>query len=149
MELVKGKNNYFIMLTGFWLLTVTAVCVVAAYGMKDKRPRWREVRVFMLYKDYMKAHPRIFPVGYPPSRDYIGIHLTGDPVNDSVKLDFARTRVREILQQMDTIHGVHFHFGDSARYGTLIRVMDILQQERAQHYLQDSDGIHFLYLWEE
>lgn len=149
MELVKGKNNYFMMLTGLWLLTVTAVCVATAYGMRDERPRWRKVGVFMLYEDYMKAHPQRFSAGYPPPRDFVSINLTDDPIKDPVKLDFARIRIREILQEMDTIRGVHFHFGNGARYRTLIQVMDILQQERAQHYLQDSDGIHFLYLWGE
>lgn len=139
MKLVKGKNNYFMMLTAFWLLIVTAVCVTTAYTMRYDRPKWRSVKAVMSW------YPGFFPDGCPP-RNYAHISLTGNEVTDEVKLDMARAGMRRILMEMDTIHGIHFHFGDSARYKTLIGLMDVLRQEKAQHYLQDSDGIRFLHV---
>ena len=136
MKLVKGKNNYFIMLTAFWLLAITAVCITTAYTMRYDRPKWRSVKAVMSWHPALRC----------PPRNYAHISLTGNEITDAIKLDMARTGMRRILMEMDTIHGIHFHFGDSARYKTLIRVMDMLRQEKAQHYLQDSDGIRFLYV---
>lgn len=54
-----------------------------------------------------------------------------------------RVRIHKIAQERDTLNGVHFSFGDGAKFGLLIRTLDILRQERAQRYIIDSGEIWF------
>lgn len=138
----KRKKFYFHTIA--WVLVVAAICAVTAYNLKPP-PRIRSIKVIMFSEEYMAR----FQGSFPPARQYTGIHLTGDAIKDRINLDFARIRVHEILQEMDTVNGVHFHFGKGAQFQTLIRTMDLLRQERAQHYIQDSEGIRFFYEWEE
>jgi hypothetical protein len=80
-----------------------------------------------IMKDTLTYH---FPT-FPPARDYLTFELTGDTKTDKIKLDYARLRIREIEQTEDQIHGVNFHFGDSAKYGSLVKALDILFSENA------------------
>jgi hypothetical protein len=75
--------------------------------------------------------------------NYQEIHITGEKDKDDIKLDFARVRIHKIVQERDTLNGVHFSFGDGAKFGLLIRTLDILRQERAQRYIIDSGEIWF------
>lgn len=138
------KRKKFYYHTIAWVLVVAAICTVTAWNLKPQR-RVRSIKVIMYNDEYMAR----FQGSFPPARSYTSIRFTGDAIKDRINLDFARIRVREILQEMDTVNGVHFHFGEGAQFQTLIHTMDLLRQERAQQYIQDSEGIRFFYDWEE
>ncbi|WP_343670028.1 hypothetical protein [Chitinophaga sp.] len=76
-------------------------------------------------------------------RDYVEIHFTGDEWKDNIKQSFAQLRVHEIIESGDTLHGVHFSYGDSATYQLLIRTFDLLTVERAECYICDNAEIWF------
>ena len=86
---------------------------------------------------------RNFKGTFPPKRDYVDIILTGDENADKVKLDFAQVKIRETLASNDSTKGLHFHFGDSSRYGTFVKAIDILRAEGAKTYMPLDNDIWF------
>ena len=80
---------------------------------------------------------------FPPGRKYLEIKLTGNKKDDQVKLDFSRIRIREIISSNDSINGVKFIFGDSLKYGTMVKAIDILNEENAERYIPIDNSIYF------
>lgn len=85
----------------------------------------------------------IYSKPYTELRNYQEIHFTGERKIDDIKLNFARVRISEIIQQQDTLNGIHFSFGDSTKFSNLIQALDILRQERAERYIIDNGEIWF------
>lgn len=77
-------------------------------------------------------------------RNYGEISFRGSEA-DLVKLDFARIRIREIVQAVDTLNGLHFVFNDQATYGTFVKTIDCLRTEGAKVYLCSGNDIWFYY----
>lgn len=84
-----------------------------------------------------------YPKPYTEIRNYHEIHFTGNSDTDTIKLEYARIRIREIIQQADSINGIHFTFGDSTSINIFIHTLDILYQERAQRYIIDKGDVWF------
>lgn len=83
------------------------------------------------------------PIPYTTFRNYHNIHYTGKDLQDNIKLEYARIRIAEIIQQNDTINGLHFTFSDSAKVNIFIHTLDVLKQENAQRYAIDRGEIWF------
>jgi hypothetical protein len=96
--------------------------------------------------DYYNKH---YKIPYTQLRDYVDIHFTGNHWQDEVKLQFAALRVREILAEKDTIHGVHFSFGDSATYEFVIRTQYLLNAARAQTWVNNCGEVWFVVMPED
>src|SRR5688500_5232245 len=45
----------------------------------------------------------------PPARDYSVIDLTGNPVDDDIKIQYAKLLVHKVVYGGDTTHGVRIH----------------------------------------
>lgn len=76
-----------------------------------------------------------------PVRQFVEIHLTGNDIEDKIKLDFAQLEVRQIVAKNDTIKGVHFHFGDHSKYWTLVRALDICFIEKAGTFVPNGNDL--------
>jgi hypothetical protein len=100
------------------------------YNWRPKRPR------IIDYISFSNFHVK---------RDFIGIHFTGEDWKDSIKFSFAQLSVQEIIENADTLHGVHFSYGDNTTYQSLIRTFDLLHTARAQCYQSDHAEIWFFY----
>lgn len=105
--------------------------------------RMLEVHMFdtaQLLKDpmYRQAYS-----AYPPPRDYHTFELTGNATTDKIKLDYAQLRIRDIENTGEVIHGVNFHFSKNAKYGSFVRVFDVLKRENATLYLAAKKDIWF------
>ncbi len=75
-----------------------------------------------------------------PKRDYEDLNITGDNIDDRIKLRYGQLEIQQIFAQKDTTKGVHFHFGDKSKYWALVRALDICKREKAQFYmLKDND----------
>ena len=70
----------------------------------------------------------------PASYSYLSIELTGDPETDKTKLDFSHVMIREIAARKDTTRGIHYTFGEKAKYSSLVRVLNILLIEHIEQY---------------
>lgn len=76
-----------------------------------------------------------------PRREFIDIYLTGNVAEDKVKLDFAQLAIRELIATNDTIKGIHFNFGDTAKYSTFVQALNILTIEKAPTYTPYKNDI--------
>ena len=52
--------------------------------------------------------------------DFMEITLTGNPMEDEIKLDFAALETRRILKENDSVNGIKIVFNDSAKYNSLV-----------------------------
>ncbi|HXB44848.1 MAG TPA: hypothetical protein VNV85_12355 [Puia sp.] len=80
---------------------------------------------------------------FPPRRNYIEINLTGQPQDDTLKLHYSQTQIREILSKNDTTQGVHFKFNDSSEYWTFVAAIDLLRFEGAKSYTHIDKDLWF------
>ena len=98
----------------------------------------------MLYPKKLSAFELKFhSKPYDKLRNYHEIHFTGNSFKDITKLDYARIRIGEIIQQQDSINGIRFSFGESTKADIFIHVLDVLNQERALIYFVDKGDIWF------
>lgn len=75
-----------------------------------------------------------------PERKFTEINITGNEKEDIIKFSFAELEIRELVKTHDIIKGVKFHFDDTAKYWSLIRAIDICDEEGAKIYvLKGSD----------
>lgn len=71
------------------------------------------------------------------------INLTGNTDSDKEKLMKAQKDIRNIISTKDSINGIKFHFGNKSEYWSYIKVLDILQIEKAKAYLPYKNDIWF------
>lgn len=93
---------------------------------------------------YFEKHAGLFNK-FPPKRLYLEILLTGSKAEDEISLGFSQLKIRQILSQADSVNGIHFIFTDTAEYGTFIKTIDILRQEKAKSYLPYGRDLWFFY----
>ncbi len=84
-----------------------------------------------------------FKEKFPPERNYIDIGFTGNQDNDRTKLAFSQIRIKEILKSSDTSNGIHFLFGNSSTYGTVVGALDNLRAVGAEGYLMGEKDMWF------
>lgn len=96
------------------------------------------ITVYMVNPGWTRLNPDIATT--PPKRNYTEILISGNLQDDHTKLDFAQIRIREIVAAKDSVSGLHFHFTDSAAYGSFVKAIDFLQVEGAKtYYTYDRD----------
>jgi hypothetical protein len=103
------------------------------------------ISIFWADTNYLKKnnfYGRLYNI-FPASRNYVEIKLTGNNKDDRAKLDFSRSRIREILAANDSTRGLHFIFMDGAEYRTFIKVLDILITEGATTYMCIDNSLWF------
>lgn len=78
------------------------------------------------------------------------VELNGIETEDDSKLAMFRLRVREMIKQKDSIHGIHLLFLENAKYGSFIKSLDICEQEGLLIYAAFENNLWALYLnWDE
>ncbi len=97
---------------------------------------------------YMRENNQLelfFKEGFPIKKNYKIITLSDNLLENIENLHIARNIIRKILDNRDTINGVHFVFNNNARYKTFIEVLNILREENAKHYAPLDNNIWFSY----
>ncbi|MGZ5281701.1 MAG: hypothetical protein ACXWEY_05415 [Bacteroidia bacterium] len=62
-------------------------------------------------------------------RDYHTILLTGNEAEDKIKLQYAQLELRRIVQENDSVKGLHLIFGNGMKYWAMVKAFDICNQE--------------------
>ena len=78
--------------------------------------------------------------------DFLVINLTGNDIEDKVKLDFAALETRRILKENDSVHGIKIIFEDLAKYNSLVRILNIMDQEIARYYVYEDQTFWFYHI---
>jgi hypothetical protein len=125
-------------------VVILAVYLFAYFHARPKRLRSHDL---IQYGGAMKrSYEAHYPVPYNRLRDYETVYFTGEPFTDSITFVYARLRVYTLLHQRDTVHGIHFSFGDNCTYTHLIRTLDVLIGERAASFIFDKGELWFVVL---
>ncbi len=85
-------------------------------------------RDWWIYEQYLPFHTM---------RQYERVILTGNVSRDTLSLRRARWQMLRLSGQHDTINGIHFVLGKSARYGSIVKILDLADQvslNSAPHY---------------
>ncbi len=77
------------------------------------------------------------------SKKFTVVNLTGNLDSDVAKLKSAQKSMKQIISTKDSIKGIKFHFEKKAQYWSYIKVIDILQIEKASTFLVYKDDIWF------
>ncbi|MBK7568151.1 MAG: hypothetical protein IPI31_10055 [Bacteroidetes bacterium] len=78
--------------------------------------------------------------------DFLEIRMTGNTMEDEIKLDFAALETRRILKENDSVHGIKIVFDDSAKYNSLVRILNIMDQEIARYYIYYDQMFWFYHI---
>ena len=139
--MARTKTSHLYYIPGIISLTILPF-LFYYYGSSFKKVlNQGAIQVFWYDPELSKKHPEIFSGTYPPERKYIDISLTGNRHEDSIKLNFSQVRLREILISNDSVNGIHYQFGDSAQYWSVVRVLDICQIEQARTYMPYENNL--------
>lgn len=77
------------------------------------------------------------------SRQFEHIDFKGDNAVDRIKLAYVKVRVMECMKNVDTLHGIWFHFGKETSYGTFFKVIDILLSDKEALFQLAGDDIRY------
>ncbi|HHT9079622.1 TPA: hypothetical protein ACT5CJ_002412 [Flavobacterium psychrophilum] len=80
---------------------------------------------------------------YLNSKKYTTVTLTGKTNSDEIKLNIAQKNIRKLILSKDSINGIRFHFNKKSEYWAFVKVLDILQVEKAKFYVPYKDDIWF------
>lgn len=101
--------------------------------------RGMEVRYWSPIPGY--PSPSHFLDGNHPPRAYDDILLNGDEVHDASEMKRAREGVSALNESKDTLRGVHFQFGEKAKYASLVEALDICYSSHPYYFTASSNSI--------
>ena len=127
------------------LILLPILCIF--YLNKHKAfEKQRVVEVNWWTEEWAKRSMEEYPYEIYPKRNFIDINITGNDLENKIKLDFARLQIRKLISSQDTTKGVHFHFDEHSKFWTLIRAIDICKIEKAKMFvLKDNDLWIFIF----
>jgi hypothetical protein len=59
-----------------------------------------------------------------PIRNYSQVHVNGNNISSKAQLDLIKSTVYLLATKVDTVHGVHVHFADTAKYESFVEVLN-------------------------
>ncbi|OAZ04127.1 hypothetical protein [Flavobacterium succinicans] len=119
-----------ILLPVFCLIYLKSIDAFTNYGSIDLY-RWNG-------KDFKKETTQFLN-----SKKFKIVNLTGNIDSDRAKLNIAQKDIKKIISTKDSIKGIKFHFEKKSEYWSFIRVIEILQIEKAKVYLPYKNDIWF------
>ena len=121
------------------LILLPTLCIFYLYKHKAFEKQ-RVIEVNWWTEEWGKRSMEEYSFKIYPKRNFIEINITGNDLENKVKLDFARLQIRKLISTQDTTQGVHFHFNEHSKFWTFIRAIDICIIEKAKMFvLKDND----------
>jgi hypothetical protein len=77
------------------------------------------------------------------SKKFTVVTLTGNINSDKTKLNDAEQKIKRLIISKDSINGIKFHFEKKSEYWTFVKVLDILESEKARFYVPYKNDIWF------
>ncbi|RAJ76745.1 hypothetical protein CLV59_108266 [Chitinophaga dinghuensis] len=122
------------------VFVVFLVCMMAWWMMPVRVNKMRQLYTIDTLAYFKKTGLHLLP-----QREFLTIELDSNEVQNRIAFDFAQLYMHQIIAKEDTIHGIHFHFGNGAKYEHLILMLDMFVYERAQCYLVYPADTWFIY----
>lgn len=73
------------------------------------------------------------------SRNFSDIEFTGNKSDDKVILQYARIKIRSLIESKDTTNGIHFKLTEKAKYSSYVGVIEIFQNKNINALLDKND----------
>jgi hypothetical protein len=77
------------------------------------------------------------------SKKFTVVTLTGNINSDKIKLNDAEQKIKRLIISKDSINGIKFHFEKKSEYWAFVKVLDILESEKARFYVPYKNDIWF------
>jgi hypothetical protein len=115
----------------FYILLLAGIQYIIAH---PSRPR--TMPIMLIDRDDVKAHPENYPFTHHnrAKHKFAELKLTGNAEEDDITLKYAAMEIRRTRQLKDVIHGIHFTIGENSRYGTYVKMLNMLNIEKADCY---------------
>ncbi|MEP7320087.1 MAG: hypothetical protein ABI921_15125 [Panacibacter sp.] len=75
---------------------------------------------------------------------FIKIGLTGELDEDKKRIEFIKTKARELKYTYDTIHILKVHFTEDNTYGQFVELVNIMNKDRHKRYMLYKDDFYIL-----
>jgi hypothetical protein len=144
MHKPKRKKIYYV--PGIISLTLIPIAFCWFAEVEIRQSTIRTIPIVWADTAFMNKEDVVFSSfngHFPPIRNYTDIVITGNQLDDETKLAFAQIRIREILNAGDSVNGLHFIFGDNAKYGSFVGAVDKLRVEGAKTYMPMDNHLWF------
>jgi hypothetical protein len=69
-----------------------------------------------------------------PSKEYVHINFTGNPLTDKTKIEYVKILIDEMVSSFDTTRGVHIVFTDTAKYESFIEILNFCNNQDGLAY---------------
>lgn len=67
-------------------------------------------------------------------RQYTKLRLSGKTAEDSISLNYGRLEISRLIEEKDTLRGIHVEFSDRCKYGTYVQLVNICNADAAASY---------------
>lgn len=143
MTITRNKWNY---LPGMISLMIIPYLISFLAIKYLEIPQERVMMVRMPDKYSSEPNFKFDHIATEAKIDFLVINLTGNDIEDKVKLDFAALETRRILKENDSVHGIKIIFADLAKYNSLVRILNIMDQEIARYYVYEDQAFWFYHI---
>jgi hypothetical protein len=121
------------------LILLPTICIFYFYKHKAFE-KLRVIEINWWTEEWGKRSMDEYSFEVYPKRKYIDINITGNDLENKIKLDFARLQIRKLVSTKDTTKGVHFHFDEQSKFWTFISAINICKIEKAKMFVpKDND----------
>ena len=106
-----------------------------------KHHAFEELRVLEVVSGNRNALKDAYIGRLHPERNFVDINLTADDESNRIKLAFAELEINQIIKNLDTLKGIHFHFNSDLKYKTLVKVFSLCSDVEEISYSSYEDEI--------
>ena len=137
------KKYYLPGSISLWLLPL---CCLFYLQNRDAFRQYYMLPAFRITQDFY-AQPTDSGITFWHPPDWVNYNciLSGEHSTDRNNLKQAQNRLRKMVSEGDTIHGVYFHFEKNARYWAFVEALNICKKERALVFITLNNDIQAYY----
>jgi hypothetical protein len=142
----KTKNRkIFYYPTGIISLILLPILCICYLEYKNAFDKYGVIQIKWWTPELYADHSETALKEGHPNIPYTSTFLTGKDENDKSKLRKAQLEIHNWVKRKDTLTGFQFHFSDSAKYWTFIKVIDICKIEGAKYFTVGDNNIWVFY----
>ena len=144
MQFFRRKRYRFFYPAG--LISLVLLPLLGYYYIYSK-PAFEQkyvIEINTLSPQLIKNNPKIFP---DPAklRQYKPILLTGNDIEDAIKLRQFQLEIRNMISNKDTIKGAQIIYGSKAKYNSFVESINICYKENASYWAPLNNNFYVIY----
>jgi len=97
-----------------------------------------DVAYFYNDENYESSNLKTFK-NFISSRNFTDIEFTGNKNDDQIILEYAKIKIKRLIESKDTINGIHFKLTEKAKYSNYVGVIQVFQNKNINALLDKND----------